>query len=137
LVKLDRFIFPADFVILDCEIDTEVPIILARPFLAIGGAIVDVDRGELKFCVNDEEVTFNVCKSMKQPCDIHVVLVIDVIDEAVASVSKVSCVSVSLVVVFLNYDGEEIQHYDEIVAALSGLGSYSKNPLKLDNDLKN
>ncbi|XP_049410626.1 uncharacterized protein LOC125873820 [Solanum stenotomum] len=29
LVKVDRFIFSADFVILDCEIDTEIPIILS------------------------------------------------------------------------------------------------------------
>ena len=33
LVKVESFIFPADFVILDCEVDFEVPIILGRPFL--------------------------------------------------------------------------------------------------------
>ena len=32
LVKVDRFIFPADFVIFDCEVQVEVPIILGRPF---------------------------------------------------------------------------------------------------------
>ncbi|XP_049362760.1 uncharacterized protein LOC125827505 [Solanum verrucosum] len=32
LVKVDRFIFLADFVILDCEIDAEIPIILGMPF---------------------------------------------------------------------------------------------------------
>ncbi|KAK4713802.1 hypothetical protein R3W88_019709 [Solanum pinnatisectum] len=36
LVKVESFIFPADFVIHDCEVDFEVPIILGRPFLAIG-----------------------------------------------------------------------------------------------------
>ncbi|XP_049365299.1 uncharacterized protein LOC125830142 [Solanum verrucosum] len=49
LVKVDRFKFPANFVILDCEIDTEGPIILVRPFLATGKALVDVESGELKF----------------------------------------------------------------------------------------
>ena len=34
LVKVESFIFPVDFVILDCEVDFEVPIILGRPFLA-------------------------------------------------------------------------------------------------------
>ena len=62
LVKVDHFIFPADFVILDCEVDVEVPIILGRPFLATGKALVDVECGELKFRVNNEEVTFNVCQ---------------------------------------------------------------------------
>ena len=36
LVKVESFIFPVDFVILDCEVDFEVPIILGRPFLATG-----------------------------------------------------------------------------------------------------
>src|SRR5687767_2944271 len=36
LVKVDRFIFPADFVILNYEVDVEVPIIHGRPFLATG-----------------------------------------------------------------------------------------------------
>ncbi|XP_049382749.1 uncharacterized protein LOC125847085 [Solanum stenotomum] len=34
LVKVDTFIFLADFVVLDCEVDFEVPIILGRPVLA-------------------------------------------------------------------------------------------------------
>ncbi|XP_021985888.1 uncharacterized protein LOC110882106 [Helianthus annuus] len=33
LVKVDKFVFPADFVILDMEADERVPIILGRPFL--------------------------------------------------------------------------------------------------------
>ena len=34
LVKVSKFVYPADFVILDMEEDTEVPLILGRPFLA-------------------------------------------------------------------------------------------------------
>ena len=34
LVKLESFIYPADFVILDCEVNFEVPIILGRSFSA-------------------------------------------------------------------------------------------------------
>jgi len=49
LVKVGPFIFPADFVILDCEVDFEVPIILGRPFLATGRALVDMERGQMKF----------------------------------------------------------------------------------------
>ena len=33
LVKVESFIFPADFVIFDCEVDFEFPIILGRSFL--------------------------------------------------------------------------------------------------------
>ncbi|XP_070023138.1 uncharacterized protein [Nicotiana sylvestris] len=67
LVRVGKFILPANFVILDCEVDYEVPIILGRPFLATGKALVDVEVGELTFRVDDEKVVFHVCKSMKQP----------------------------------------------------------------------
>ena len=36
LVKVDKFIFLEDFIVLDMEEDKEIPIILGRPFLAIG-----------------------------------------------------------------------------------------------------
>ncbi|XP_073154065.1 uncharacterized protein [Henckelia pumila] len=36
LVKLDKFIFPVDFVVLDMEEDLDMPLILGRPFLATG-----------------------------------------------------------------------------------------------------
>ena len=49
LVKVELFIFPADFFILDCEVDFEVPIILRRPFLATGRALVDMEKGQMKF----------------------------------------------------------------------------------------
>ena len=42
LVKVDKFIFPVDFIILDIKEDHEVPLILGRPFLATGRALIDV-----------------------------------------------------------------------------------------------
>ena len=45
LVKVESFIFPADFVILDCEVDFEVHIIFGRPLLATGRALVDMEKG--------------------------------------------------------------------------------------------
>ncbi|XP_070039606.1 uncharacterized protein [Nicotiana tomentosiformis] len=49
LVRVYKFILLADFVILDCEVDYEVPIILGKPFLATGKALCDVKAGELTF----------------------------------------------------------------------------------------
>ena len=40
LVKVESFIFLADFLILDFLFDFEVPIILGRPFLGTGRALV-------------------------------------------------------------------------------------------------
>ncbi|XP_024033548.1 uncharacterized protein LOC112095675 [Citrus clementina] len=44
LVKVDKFIFPVDFIVLDFEADKEVPIILGRPFLATGKTLIDVQK---------------------------------------------------------------------------------------------
>ncbi|XP_070032345.1 uncharacterized protein [Nicotiana tomentosiformis] len=48
------------FVILDCRVDKEISIILGRPFLANGRALIDCENRELKMRLNDEEITFNV-----------------------------------------------------------------------------
>ncbi|XP_049410604.1 uncharacterized protein LOC125873795 [Solanum stenotomum] len=137
LVKVDRLIFSDDFVIPDCEIDDEIPIILRRPFLATGRALVDVESGKLKFRVNDDEVTFNICKSLKQPSNIHVLSTEDVIDEPVASVSHLMRKNEPLEFVLANYDESKLQGYEKVAAALSGLRVYLRNPIKLDIDLKN
>ncbi|XP_022856877.1 uncharacterized protein LOC111377950 [Olea europaea var. sylvestris] len=42
LIKVEKFIFPADFLILDMEEDKDIPLILGRPFLATGRALIDV-----------------------------------------------------------------------------------------------
>ncbi|CAA0841250.1 Unknown protein, partial [Striga hermonthica] len=65
LVKVKGFIFPADFVVLDMEEDKEVPLILGRPFLATGGALIDVKNGELTLRVDEESITFSIYQAMK------------------------------------------------------------------------
>ena len=48
LVKVNKFIFPADFVLLEIEDeDSTTPLILGRPFLAARQALIDVKKGEL------------------------------------------------------------------------------------------
>ena len=64
LVKVESFIFPTDFVILDCEVDFEVPIILGRPFFGTGRALVYMEKRQMKFRLNNKEATFNVCRTM-------------------------------------------------------------------------
>ena len=60
LVKVDKFIFLVNFVILDTKEDQEILIILGIPFLATGRALIDVLSGNLTLRVNDEEVKFNI-----------------------------------------------------------------------------
>ena len=56
LVKVDKFIFPVDFVVLYMEEDRKIPLILGRPFLATKRALIDVHSGNLTLRVNNEEV---------------------------------------------------------------------------------
>ncbi|XP_022041101.1 uncharacterized protein LOC110943675 [Helianthus annuus] len=62
LVKVEDFVFPADFVILDIEEDTEVPLILGRPFLATARAMMDMSDVKLTLRVGDKEMKFGVGK---------------------------------------------------------------------------
>ena len=59
-MKVDKFIFPVDFIVLDMEEDREIPIILGRLFLDTEIAMIDVQRGELKLRLQDDEVRFSV-----------------------------------------------------------------------------
>ena len=65
LVKVESFIFPADFVILDCEVDFKVTIILGKPFLATDRALFYMEKGQMPFWLNNEEATFNICRTMR------------------------------------------------------------------------
>ncbi|GJR77835.1 reverse transcriptase domain-containing protein [Tanacetum coccineum] len=59
-VKVDKFNFPTDFVVVDCDVNTRVPLILGRPFLRTAHALIDVHGEELTLRVEDEAVTFKV-----------------------------------------------------------------------------
>jgi len=60
LIKVYKFMFPVDFVILDMKEDEEVSLILDRPFMKTAKVIVDVDKGEIRVRSHDEEVRFNL-----------------------------------------------------------------------------
>ena len=66
LVKVGKFIFPVDFVVMKMEEDNQVPLLLGRPFLATGAALIDVQKGELTLRMGNEAVHFNLDKSLTQ-----------------------------------------------------------------------
>lgn len=54
---------------------------MGRPFLEIGRVLVDMDLNELKFRINGKEVSFKVCKSLKQQKEMSVFSIVDVFHE--------------------------------------------------------
>ncbi|GJZ87236.1 reverse transcriptase domain-containing protein [Tanacetum coccineum] len=59
-VKVGKFYFLADFVVVDYDVDPWVPLIFRRPFLRTARALIDVHGEELTIRVNDEAITFKV-----------------------------------------------------------------------------
>ena len=44
LIKVGKFIFLVDFVLIDIKEDKQVQLLLERPFLATGAALIDVQE---------------------------------------------------------------------------------------------
>ncbi|XP_050233326.1 uncharacterized protein LOC126681813 [Mercurialis annua] len=64
LVKVDKFIFPVDFVNLDYAVDKNCPMILGRPFMNTGRALIDVHAGKLTLRIDKDSVEFDMKKLM-------------------------------------------------------------------------
>ncbi|GKE15245.1 reverse transcriptase domain-containing protein, partial [Tanacetum coccineum] len=66
-VKVGKFHFPTDFVVVDFEADPRVPLILERSFLRNSRALIDVYKGELVLRDGNEQITFHVNGTSKHP----------------------------------------------------------------------
>ncbi|XP_050889340.1 uncharacterized protein LOC127094562 [Lathyrus oleraceus] len=83
LVKIDKFVFPVDFVILEMSEDEEIPLILGRPFLEIGRCLIDIEEGTMTLKVYDEELKIDVRNTMRYKDDVATSQHIEVIDQMV------------------------------------------------------
>ncbi|GJY04794.1 reverse transcriptase domain-containing protein, partial [Tanacetum coccineum] len=88
-VKVGKFYFLADFVVVDYDVDPRFPLILERPFLRMARALIDVHGEVLTLRVNDEAITFNVGHTSRYSRNyydetVHQVNVIDVAYEEYA-----------------------------------------------------
>ncbi|VFQ95568.1 unnamed protein product [Cuscuta campestris] len=82
LVRVNDFIFHADFYILDMGVDkTDIPILLGRPFLKTARAKIDVHGGTLTMEFDGEIIKFSLSEAMKHPHEENQVFAMDVIDK--------------------------------------------------------
>ncbi|XP_070042562.1 uncharacterized protein [Nicotiana tomentosiformis] len=137
LVRVDKLILPANLVILDCEVDYEMPIILGRPFFARVKALCDVEARELTFRVGDERVAFHVYKSMWQPNINKVCSFVDLVTDVIVDDTSVQSILVMCWKPLLNFDDNEMDGFMECVNCLQGIGSCYYAPRKLSLDLEN
>ncbi|XP_076912883.1 uncharacterized protein LOC143571310 [Bidens hawaiensis] len=61
LVKVDKFVFPIDFVVLDMEADEKVTIIIGRPFLRTAKALINVYDGKITLRVGIDSCFDYIC----------------------------------------------------------------------------
>jgi hypothetical protein len=57
-VNIRGFFIPVDFVVLEMHPDSNVSLILGRPFLSTANAHIDIGMGEVKFNINGREKRF-------------------------------------------------------------------------------
>ncbi|GJW51617.1 reverse transcriptase domain-containing protein [Tanacetum coccineum] len=65
LVEVGKFTLPVDFVILEMEEDSKVPLILGRPFLYTADVVIRVKLKQLNLRVGTERVNFSIDCAMK------------------------------------------------------------------------
>nr|GEY10172.1 reverse transcriptase domain-containing protein [Tanacetum cinerariifolium] len=89
-VKVGSFYFPADFVVIDCDADLRVSLILRRSFLKTERALIDVFEGELTLRVGKYAITFNLDQTLRYSANYSdmTALRIDVIDMACEEYSQ-------------------------------------------------
>nr|GEY62213.1 hypothetical protein [Tanacetum cinerariifolium] len=66
-VQVGKFTFPADFFVVDYDVDPRVPLILGRLILRTARALVDVYREELILRDDDETLIFHADSTLKYP----------------------------------------------------------------------
>ncbi|XP_070025028.1 uncharacterized protein [Nicotiana sylvestris] len=128
LVQVGKFVFPAYFVILDCQVDGKIPLILGRIFLATGRVLIDCETGELKMRLNDEEVIFNVQQSMRRPIECANCSLVEAVDVILQEDDRTLIVKDPLEACLMNLEEMDGEGLAEWVMALEGRGFWSREP---------
>ncbi|GKE35097.1 reverse transcriptase domain-containing protein [Tanacetum coccineum] len=115
-LKVGKFKFSADFVVVDFDVDPRVPLILGRSFLKTGCALIDVYEGELTLRVGKEAVTFNLDQTSRYSANYDDMTVnrIDVIEMACEEYSQEVLGSSDVIA-----SGNLTPYYDPIVSTSS------------------
>ncbi|GJR69168.1 hypothetical protein Tco_0015233 [Tanacetum coccineum] len=62
LVRIGKFVFPIDFIILDIPEDDDVPLILRRPFMSTAHVKIDVYKRKVTLRAREEKLVFKSVK---------------------------------------------------------------------------
>ena len=86
LVRVKHFTFPANFTVMDIEEDSEIPLILGRPFMLTTSCMVDMRKRKLEMGIADQKISFDLFDEEKQLLDQNVCLQVKEFEEEVLEV---------------------------------------------------
>jgi hypothetical protein len=72
-VRVRDFFIPVDFVVLDMDVDTRMPLILGRPFLSTANANIIVGAREICLNINGEEERFTFKPKVEQCSQVRMI----------------------------------------------------------------
>src|SRR3954465_546360 len=81
LIKVDKFIYHVDLVVLDMAEDRGIPLILGRSFLRTARAIIDVEEGKIMLRAGEESIEFHLDNKIQYPPDVENCWMIDEVDK--------------------------------------------------------
>ncbi|GJS07144.1 reverse transcriptase domain-containing protein [Tanacetum coccineum] len=140
LVKVGKFTFPTDFVILEMEEDSKVPLILGRSFLHTADAVIRVKQKQLNLGVGTERMIFNIDSGMKHSySNDDTYFSIDVIDEILeedfnALLDEGSKIIHSIEGTLL--EDEIFTEFDEFIAMTTDENSDSESDIEIHHSKK-
>ncbi|XP_050915020.1 uncharacterized protein LOC127129971 [Lathyrus oleraceus] len=79
-VKIEKFFFPIDFVILEMPEYENIPLIFDMPFLKTGRCMIDIEEGTMTLKVYDEELKVDVWNKMQYKDNIGTRHIVEMID---------------------------------------------------------
>jgi len=64
-VRVKHFTFPVNFVVMDIEEDSEIPLILGRPFMLTANCVVDMGKKKLEMGIDNQKINFDLFEKEK------------------------------------------------------------------------
>ena len=129
LLQIDKFYYPVDFLVLDTHsvvnMESKIPLILGRPFLATANALINCRNGLMKLSFGNMTLEVNVFHIGKQPQEEDECYHSYIIDAIVAEEAYKSHDSNSLENLF-NSDFEELSYANKTTNVFSAFNLQDK-----------
>jgi hypothetical protein len=144
LIKMDKFYFLVDFIVLDMEpiqvIGIEIPVILGRPFLAMANALINCRSGVMKISFGNMTVELNIFYIRKQPLDYNqmhqVCLIEEIIDEVIEESSIEDPLKACLAQFCEDLDLEKLMEQADALLEIAPLVSKEKEEIAVPDSPK-